>query len=70
MFFKRKTKKKRPLARRIINYFIGAGVFIIVVLLLAFGFTQTSTFRNWLKDFVTEQVNTSTNGTLSIEKGK
>ena len=68
MFFKRKTKKKRPLARRIINYFIGAGVFIIVVLLLAFGFTQTSTFRNWLKDFVTEQVNTSTNGTLSIEK--
>jgi uncharacterized protein involved in outer membrane biogenesis len=68
MFFKRKSKNKRPLARRIINYFIGAGVVLIVILLLAFGFTQTSTFRSWFKDFITEQVNSSTNGTLSIEK--
>ena len=68
MIFRKKTKIKRPLARRIINYFIGAGVVLIVILLLAFGFTQTSTFRNWLKDFVTEKVNSSTNGTLTIEK--
>jgi len=66
MFFRKKTKIKRPLARRIINYFIGAGVALIVILLLAVGFSQTSTFRNWFKEFVTEQVNSSTNGTLSI----
>ena len=66
MIFRKKTKVKRPLARRIINYFIGTGVVLIIILLLAFGFTQTSTFRNWLKDFVVEQVNSSTNGTLSI----
>ena len=66
MIFRKKTKVKRPLARRIINYFIGAGVVLIIILLLAFGFTQTSTFRDWLKGFVVEQVNSSTNGTLSI----
>lgn len=67
MFFRKKTKIKRPLARRIINYFIGAGVGIIIILFVVFGFTQTSSFRNWLKNFVVEQVNSSTNGKLSIE---
>ncbi|MCW8823765.1 MAG: hypothetical protein OQK63_06740, partial [Ignavibacteriaceae bacterium] len=66
MIFRKKPKIKRPLARRIINYFIGAGVALIVIILLAVGFSQTSTFRNWFKEFVTEQVNSSTNGTLSI----
>jgi hypothetical protein len=67
MIFRKKTKIKRPLARRIINYFIGAGVVLIVIFLLAFGFTQTSSFRNWLKNFVVEQANSSTNGKLAIE---
>ena len=68
MLFRKKTKIKRPLFRRIINYFLGAGIGLIVILLTAFGYTQTSSFRNWLKDFVIEQVNTSTNGKLAIEE--
>ena len=67
MFFRKKIKIKRPLIRRIINYFIGTCVALIVVSLIAFGYTQTSSFRNWLKDFLVEQVNSSTNGKLSIE---
>ncbi len=66
MFFRKKPKIKRPLTRRIINFFIGTGVGLIVILLVAFGYTQTSSFRNWLKDFIVEQVNSSTNGKLAI----
>ncbi|NWG28350.1 MAG: hypothetical protein HXY48_07425 [Ignavibacteriaceae bacterium] len=68
MLFRKKIKIKRPLFRRIINYFIGTGVALIVVSLVAFGYTQTSSFRNWLKDFLVEQVNSSTNGKLTIEQ--
>lgn len=68
MLFRKKPKIKRPLARRIINYFIGTGVGLVIILLMAFGYTQTSSFRNWLKDYVTEQVNSSTNGKLVIGK--
>ena len=68
MFFRRKTKIKRPLARRIINYFVGTGVVIIGILLVAFGYSQTSSFRNWLKEFVIEQVESSTNGKLTIKE--
>ena len=68
MFFRRKTKVKRPLARRIINYFVGTGVVLIVILLVAFGYSQTSSFRNWLKEFVIEQVESSTNGKLTIKE--
>ncbi len=66
MLFRKKQKIKRPVARRIINYFVGTGVVLIVILLVAFGYTQTSSFRNWLQDFVIEQVNSSTNGKLTI----
>ncbi len=68
MWFRRKEKIKRPLFRRIINYFIYFGVGVIILFLLVFGFTQTSTFRSWLNETITEQVNSLTNGTLSIEK--
>ncbi|MGB5530140.1 MAG: hypothetical protein WBQ32_09220 [Ignavibacteriaceae bacterium] len=68
MFFRRKPKIKRPLTRRIINYFIGTGVALIVILLVAFGYSQTSSFRNWLRDFLVEQVNSSTNGKLTIKE--
>jgi len=68
MLFRKKTKIKKPLFRRIINYFLGAGIGVIVLLLIAFGYTQTSSFRNWLKDFVVEEVNSSSNGKLAIEQ--
>ncbi|MCW8802762.1 MAG: hypothetical protein OQK57_00035, partial [Ignavibacteriaceae bacterium] len=66
MLFRKKPKVKRPIARRIINYFIGTGIAIIIIFLVAFGYTQTSSFRNWLKDFLVEQVNSSSNGKLTI----
>jgi hypothetical protein len=68
MLFRKKTKIRKPLFRRIINYFLGAGIGVIVLLLIAFGYTQTSSFRNWLKDFVVEEVNSSTNGKLFIKQ--
>ncbi|MBT8380793.1 MAG: hypothetical protein KJO59_00390 [Ignavibacteria bacterium] len=68
MWFRKKEKIKRPLFRRIINYFIYSGVGVIVLMLAVFGFTQTSSFRNWLNETITEQVNSSTGGTLSIER--
>ncbi len=66
MLFRKKSDIKRPLFRRIINYFLGAGVGLFVLVLLAFGYTQTSSFRNWVKDIVVEEVNSSSNGKLTI----
>ena len=61
-----KTRAKRPLFRKIINSFLGIGIGLLIIFLIAFGYTQTSSFRNWLNEFVTEQVNSSTNGKLYI----
>lgn len=68
MFFRKKSDVKRPLFRRIINYFLGTGIGLFIIFLAAFGYTQTSSFRNWLKDFIVEQINSSTNGNLTIER--
>ncbi len=68
MFFRRKPKIKRPLYRRIINYFIGVTVSLVVIVMIGFAYTQTSSFRNWLKDFIVEEVNSSTSGDLSIAR--
>ncbi len=62
MFFRKRKKVKRPLYRRIINAFIYFGVGLIALLMITFAVTQTSTFRNWLRETVIEQVNSSTNG--------
>ena len=37
-------------------------------LIFLFGFSQTQTFRNWLRDFVVEQANDNLNGKISIGK--
>ena len=70
MLFRKKSeqkpKTKRPLFRKIINSFLGIGIGFLLLFLIAFGYTQTSSFRNWLNEFVTEQVNSSTNGKLYI----
>ena len=68
MLFRKKSEAKRPLIRKIINVFLGIGIGLIIFLLVAFGYTQTSSFRNWLKDFVVEEVNSSSNGKLTIEQ--
>lgn len=68
MFFRKRKKIKRPLYRRIINVFIYFGVGLITLFMITFAITQTSTFRNWLRETVVEQVNSSTNGQLFIER--
>ncbi len=49
------------------NGFIYFGIGIIAALLMLFAFSQTSTFRDWLREKVVTTVNGSINGELSIE---
>ncbi|MCF8241162.1 MAG: hypothetical protein K9J16_07230 [Melioribacteraceae bacterium] len=65
---KKDTKTKKPLYKRIINWFIGFGIGIIILLLILFGFSQTSTFREMLRNRVITEVNSAVNGEFNIEK--
>ncbi len=63
-----KPKIKRSLFRKIINVFIGMVLGIILLTVILIGFTQTITFRNWLRDKVVTIANEELNGKLNIEK--
>ena len=66
---KKETKKfKRPPLNKIVNVFIGIVAIFLFILIIFFGFSQTKTFRNFLRDQITEQVSQSINGNLSIER--
>ncbi len=65
---KGKTKKPISLFRRIVNIFLFIGIALLVLLLLAFGFSQTKTFRNLLKENIESAVNGSINGQLKIKE--
>ena len=68
MLFRKDPKIKRSRFRKIVNAFIYFGVGIITALLMLFAFSQTSTFRDWLREKVVTTVNGSINGELSIER--
>ncbi len=80
IFFRRKNKKRRnsekPKTFRRSAFHIGVNIFVgffeilILLLLLAIGFMQTSTFRNLLKDELTEAVNNEINGEFFLENLK
>ena len=61
-------KKKRTLLQKIVNAFLYTGIAIGIILILAFGITQTSTFRDYLRDTIVEKVNEGLNGKISIGK--
>ena len=63
-----KIIKKRTLLQKIVNVFLYAGISIIILLLAVLGFSQTSTFRNYLRNTVVEQANKALNGKISIGK--
>ncbi len=63
-----KPKIKRSLFRKIINVFIGMVLGIILLTIVLLGFTQTITFRDWLRDKVVTIANEELNGKLNIEK--
>jgi hypothetical protein len=67
LFFRKKTKIKKSLFRKIVNGFLYFGIGILTALMILFAISQTSTFRDWLKEKVVTTVNGSINGNLSIE---
>ncbi len=65
---KEKILKKRTLLQKIVNVFLYAGIVILIILMIFFGFSQTSTFREILRDKVVNIANKNLNGHLSIGK--
>lgn len=66
-----KTEKfgfKRSVFRKIINTFITAFLVLLVIILVILGFTQTKTFREFLREKVIAIVNEEINGKLNIER--
>jgi uncharacterized protein involved in outer membrane biogenesis len=64
----KKQKQKKSLFRRIVNIFLGFFAVIFILLIILFGFSQTSTFRDILRDEIVDAANTSLNGKVSIGK--
>lgn len=62
-----KQKEKRSLFRKIINVLIGISIGITILLIIGFGFSQTKTFRDILRNEIVNEVNNNINGHLSIE---
>ena len=62
------NKKKRTLLQKVVNIFLYIGLGIIIILIIAFGFSQTSTFRNYLRDFIIAKADSSINGNLHVDK--
>jgi hypothetical protein len=68
LLFRKKTKIKKPVFRKIVNAFIYFSIGVIVALLILFGISQTFTFRDWLREKVVTTLNGSINGEISIER--
>ncbi|MGK9367702.1 hypothetical protein ACSSWA_02240 [Melioribacter sp. Ez-97] len=62
-----KNKSKKSLFRKIVNFFIAAALFIVGLIVLFIGFSQTRTFRDYLKNSLIKIVSTNTDAKLSIE---
>jgi hypothetical protein len=60
--------KGRRALRYGVNIFVYAIVGIFMLLVVFFGISQTSVFKDWLRDTVVEIVNDGINGKLSIEE--
>lgn len=63
-----KEKKTRTLFQKIINVFLYIFLLLFILILLFFGFTQTSTFREIVREEVTSILNNEMNGEISIGK--
>lgn len=65
---KTKRQTKRSLFHKIVNVFISIVVVLIVLIVLFLGISQTSTFREYLRETIVENVNSSINGHLHLGK--
>jgi len=66
MILRRRNRVQRSVLRKISNGIIGFFITLFVLLVILFGFTQTSTFRNMLKEEILKASKNSLNGKLSI----
>ncbi len=65
---KNKILKKRTLFHKIVNVFLYAGIVILILFIIFFGFSQTATFREYLRKTVINLANKELNGKLNIGK--
>ncbi len=65
---KDKIIKKRTLLQKIVNVFLYTGIVLLIIFLVFLGFSQTSTFRNFLRDEVVTIANKELNGHVDIGK--
>jgi len=65
---KKKEKKKRTLFHKTVNVFLSILLGLVVIILLFFGFMQTSTFRELLRTNLIEIVNGEIKGKINLEK--
>ncbi len=65
---KTKEKKKRTLLQKIVNVFLYIGLGIFLLLVIAFAVSQTSFFRNWLREKAMSVANDALNGEVYIGK--
>ncbi|PID61255.1 MAG: hypothetical protein CR986_03055 [Ignavibacteriae bacterium] len=63
-----KKKFKRSILHKIINFFVGIFIILSFLLIVFFGFSQTKTFRNFLRENIITIVSESINGELEIEE--
>ncbi len=63
---KEKKVRKRTLLQKTVNVFLYAGIIVLIIVLIFLGFSQTSTFREYLRTTVCNIVNKELNGHLSI----
>ena len=63
-----KVKKKRTLFRKIVNVFLGIFIGIFILIVLFIGFSQTKTFREFLRGKIIEIANNNINGKLNIQR--
>ncbi len=62
----KKEKKKRTLLQKIVNVFLYIGLGIFLLLVIAFAVSQTSFFRNWLREKAMSAANDALNGQVYI----
>ena len=63
---KKKIEKKRTLLQRTVNVFLYAGLVLLTIGLVFLGFSQTSTFRNYLRVKIINEANSALNGRINI----
>lgn len=64
----KKIVPKKSLFHRSVNYFLYSMIGLFLLLVIIFGVSQTSTFRNFLRGQILSALNDGINGKLNIEK--